>query len=70
MILHYQLNRRLFLKLFLSLPGLFVNLHNKRVNAAQDQQSPIIGGYGSGAYSQGEYPGYKIYLSLITKEGK
>lgn len=69
MILHLMITRRLLLKLFLYLAGLFVNLRSKRVSAAQDQQVPAIGGYGAGAYSQGEYPGYKIYLSLITKEG-
>lgn len=65
-----MLTRRVFLKLFLYLAGLFVNLRSKSVNATQDQQVPVIGGYGSGTYNQGEYPGYKIYLPLINKEDK
>lgn len=67
---YLMLNRRRFLQFSLYLSGLFINLRSRSINAASDQQAPALEGYGASVYGQGEYPSYKIYLSLITKEGK
>ena len=64
---HYPMTRRTFLKNGAILSAMTVGFKRKKAFAAPPN-SLNQAGYGVGAYSNGDYPGYAIYLPLISKE--
>jgi hypothetical protein len=64
------LNRRAFLKLgvcFLSdVAG--IRIHRQPI-LANNPSAPLMTPYGAGAYGQGTYPGYIVYLPIVKKGG-
>jgi hypothetical protein len=70
-MLHRSLKRRTFLKLIGQLFAMAASLRLRHTLAVQHPQAAAQAlGYGVGAYSQGEYPGYKTYLPLVNKENR
>ncbi len=68
-MLHRSLPRRIFLKLVGQLVVMAATLRIRPTLALQHPQAAVKAqGYGVGAYNEGEYPGYKMYLPLINKE--
>lgn len=69
--LQQLINRRTFLKIMANLSALVASTGIRDVFTAQNQQQDSkTHDYGVGNYSQGEYPGYKTYLPLVSKENK
>lgn len=70
-MLHRSLQRRTFLKLVGQLLAITASLRIRPTHAVQHPQAVVkVRGYGVGAYNEGEYPGYKMYLPLINKENQ
>lgn len=68
-MLHRSLHRRTFLKVVGQLVTIATSLRIRPTHAVQHPQAVAKAqGYGVGAYNEGEYPGYKMYLPLINQE--